>query len=346
MIRSKLIVDGIYPRIDPVSTGIDRPFWSVMIPVYNGAEYLKATLRSVLAQLPLSEAAQIEVIDDCSTKDDPAGVVREYGEGRVGYFRQSRNVGPQANFTACIARARGQWVHILHADDLAGDGVYATFRAAATAHPAIGAALCRSIVIDAAGAPLYLSDLEADTAGVLTDFIQRLAVDNPIRFPSIAVKREVYEQVGGFHPSLFHSADWDMWKRVALAAPIWYEPTPMVMYRTHERSDTSRLIRTGANIADARHAIDIAWHYLPSERRNDLSRRARRYHAHYALELAADMIRQGAWSSAAAQLREALRCSADGSVLASVLRLTAPACRRLIGATRRGRAAETRATSP
>jgi glycosyltransferase involved in cell wall biosynthesis len=337
--------DLVYPRIDPVPAGIDRPFWSVMIPVYNGADYLKATLRSVLSQLAPSDDAQIEVVDDCSTADDPAGVVCEYGEGRVGYFRQAANVGPQANFTTCIARARGQWVHILHADDMVGKGFYATFKAAATVHETIGAALCRSIIVDASGAALYLSDLEAETAGLLTDFIDRLAVDNLIRFPSIAVKRSVYERIGGFHPQLFHSADWDMWKRVALTAPVWYEPEPMVMYRTHDHSDTSRLIRSGANIADARHAINIAWHYLPSDRRDHLSRRARDYHAHYALELAADLIRQGEWGSALAQVREALGCSADASVVVGAMRLAGPASRRLLERAGREYTSDARATS-
>ena len=287
-----------YPRISPVTGVSPRPFWSVMIPVYNCAAYLRTTLGSVLPQLTPDHDAQIEVVDDCSTKDDPAAVVRECGDGRVRYFRQPKNVGPQANFTTCIERSQGEWVHILHADDLVADGFYAAIEKAARANPTVGAAFCRTATIDATGARLSLSELEAEEAGIQHDLIGRLAVDNRIMFPSIAVKRQTYECVGGFHPELFHSADWDMWRRVALAVPVWYDPAPLAMYRLHEQSDTSSLMRTGANIADARHAIEIARGYLPPDRRDDLTRRARRYHAGYALEVAEEMVERRAWPSA------------------------------------------------
>ncbi|MEO8077264.1 MAG: hypothetical protein ABI818_13115 [Acidobacteriota bacterium] len=39
-----------------------------------------------------------------------------------------------------------------------------------------------------------------------------------------------------------------MWKRVALAVPVWYDPAPRAIYRLHEQSDTSSLMRTGRTL--------------------------------------------------------------------------------------------------
>ena len=147
--------------------------------------------------------------------------------------------------------------------------------------------------------------------------IGRLGVRNLIMFPSIVVRRDTYERVGGFHPALFHAADWDRWKRVALAGPVWYEPTPLAMYRLHAGSDTSALMRSGANIADARTAIEIAYGYLPAAIRDDLTRKAREYHGLYALEVAEDMLARRSWRSAAAQTREAFRCSRSPAILSA-----------------------------
>ena len=50
--------------LPPVPAGEARPFWSVMIPTYNCAVYLRETLASVLAQDPGPDRMQIEVVDD------------------------------------------------------------------------------------------------------------------------------------------------------------------------------------------------------------------------------------------------------------------------------------------
>jgi glycosyltransferase involved in cell wall biosynthesis len=324
-----------YPAIEPVPAGVKRPFWSVMIPVYNCAHFLRATLASVLPQFGPEEAVQIEVVDDCSTRDDPAAVVAECGEGRVSYYRQPANVGPQATFTTCIRRARGEWVHILHGDDMVAPGYYRSLEAASYHCPSIGAGLCRSIDVDADGTPVGCSVPELPEAGIHYNLIRRLAVENLIRFPAMAVKRRTYEQLGGFHPALVHSADWDMWKRIALAVPVWYDPNPLALYRVHEQSDTSHLMRTGANIADARQAIEIARRYLPAPDREDLTRQARLYHGLYAIEVAEEMILRRAWMAAWAQTREAFRCSCSIAVARATAGLALHTVPRLLAARRR-----------
>lgn len=310
-----------YPSIDPLPELARRPVWSVMIPTYNCAAYLTHTLRSVLEQAPSADEMQIEVIDDASASDDPAAVVRQIGGGRVAFFRQPKNVGPQANFTTCVQRARGHWVHILHGDDMVRPGFYASLYKGAQCEPAIHAAFCRVINIDEDNEWIDLSDRERDTAGVIPDLIQRLAIWNHIMFPSIVVRRTAYEALGGFHPLLFHSADWDMWKRLATRYRVWYEPHPLAMYRIHRLSDTSRLMQTGANIADARMAIDIAAHYLPTAKARTLTRQARRHHALYAIELARERIQRGDWSAARAQIAAGLRCCPSLPVSTATLRL-------------------------
>jgi glycosyltransferase involved in cell wall biosynthesis len=296
-----------------------------MIPTYHCADYLRHTLRSVLEQAPSPGDMHIEVVDDASVKDDPEAVVREMGQGRVSFFRQPVNVGPQRTFTTCVERAQGEWVHILHGDDMVRPGFYEAMRRGAESDATVHAAFCRVITIDERNGWLELSQREADAAGVLPDLIDRLAVCNHIMFPSIAVRRRAYEALGGFHPDLFHSADWDMWKRIASRFRVWYDPEPLALYRIHRGSDTSRLMQTGANIRDARHAIAIAEAYLPAGLVGPLSRKARLYHALYAMELARERAWRGEWAPALAQLRAGLSCSAAPRVWAAALGLTSKA---------------------
>jgi glycosyltransferase involved in cell wall biosynthesis len=123
-----------------------------MIPIYNCREdYLRETLRSVLGQDPGVADMQIEVIDNDSTIGDPEAVIREMGSERIEYHRQPINVGIIENFNACINRARGQWVHILHGDDTVRSDFYSRARSGIAAHPEVGAALCRTIYMPVDG---------------------------------------------------------------------------------------------------------------------------------------------------------------------------------------------------
>src|ERR1700733_9809658 len=112
------------PAIAPVPKDVRRPVWSVMIPTFNCAGYLRQTLESVLAQDPGPHLMQIEVVDDASTDDNPHAVVQELGRGRVQFYRKARNEGAVQNFNTCIQRSLGHYVHILHGDDLVASGYY------------------------------------------------------------------------------------------------------------------------------------------------------------------------------------------------------------------------------
>ena len=122
-----------------------------MIPTYNCAGYLEATLHSVLAQAPGPEAMQIEVVDDHSTADDPEEVVMRLGGGRVDFYRQPENMGVVGNLNTCLQRSRGEVVHLLHGDDIVLEGFYRTLGDRLRQHPEAGAAYCRHLYVDARG---------------------------------------------------------------------------------------------------------------------------------------------------------------------------------------------------
>ena len=82
-----------FPTIKPLPKEIKRPFWSVMIPTYNNNRYLKQTLQSVLQQDPGAELMQIEIVDDCSPKEDPESVLQELEIDRISIYRQPQNIG-------------------------------------------------------------------------------------------------------------------------------------------------------------------------------------------------------------------------------------------------------------
>jgi glycosyltransferase involved in cell wall biosynthesis len=308
-------------RILPVAGGTARPSWSVMIPTYHCAAYLREALESVLAQDPGGDEMQIEVVDDHSTRDRPDAVVAEIGRGRVGFHRQERNVGHVRNFETCLQRARGRWIHLLHGDDLVRPGFYARMREAFEAEPGIGAAFCRTIYIDERGRPRGHTPIEQPESGILKNALEHLALEQRIMTPSIVVRRDVYEALGAFDTRLRCSEDWEMWVRVASAFPIWYQAEPLAMYRMHSDSNTGRHVQSGEDILFTRLAIDIFERYLPRESASRIARTARETYAMAAVDMARTLALRGDRAGMGAQIRAALGCSRSPRVMWRATRL-------------------------
>jgi hypothetical protein len=307
--------------IAPVAAATPRPLWSVMIPTYNCAHYLRETLASVLAQAPGPDQMQIEVVDDGSTRDDPEAVVREVGGDRVGFCRQPQNVGYIRNFATCLQRSRGQLVHLLHGDDYVREGFYRRLETAFTQNPEVGAAFCRSFYMDEQGHWHSLSPLEQPESGILSGWLERIAGGQRLATPSVVVRRAVYEHLGGFDQRFSCAGeDWEMWVRIATQYPVWFEVEPLAAYRMkREGSLTGDAVQGSGLVGDMRKATEIIESYLPTylpfAQVQQLTQQARGTYAQWAIDTAQHLLQAGNRRGAIAQLQEAWRCRQSTEVL-------------------------------
>ncbi len=309
------------PEIASRHSVASKPFWSVIIPTYNRTTYLESTLAGVLAQDPGPQEMQIEVLDDASTMNDPEALVQRVGGGRVSLFRQSRNLGLVGSWNACIERAAGDWVHILHSDDLVYPGFYSTLKSALGGDGDVGAAFCRWTIVDEKGERVWTSDLERSAPGILPDFLNAIGVSQRITTPSIVVRRSVYEKLGGFRSELSSTADWEMWARIAAHFPIWYEPQVLAAWRVHAQSKTTSVVRSVENVADGLRCLAAIRPLLPAEQARSMLRKARERIALRALDEARELWKGREFALALRQVRAGLRCRVSLRVVKALLLL-------------------------
>ena len=84
-----------------------NPRLSIGFPVYNGEQYIRQALDSILAQTYCDFEI---VISDNASVDSTASICQEYAvkDSRIRYFRQEHNVGAAANFNFVFSQARGE----------------------------------------------------------------------------------------------------------------------------------------------------------------------------------------------------------------------------------------------
>ncbi|WP_115461221.1 glycosyltransferase family 2 protein [Winogradskyella aurantiaca] len=267
--------------IKPVEKDLNRPLWSVVIPTYNCANYLRYTLESVLSQDPGPEQMEIIVVDDCSTKDDPEAIIKKHGNGRVKFIRQKQNVGKVRNYESGLQASRGYLVHQLHGDDMVREGFYEIMAHIFERHPQVGAAFCRSIYIDAANKWTGLTGMLKQEDGVIENILDQLYVEQLIQTPSMVVKRNVYEKIGVFDRRLDCMEDREMWIRIANHYEIAHTNQVLAMYRRHDNNATNLTYLNGVALDTFQRVNDIVDSYVDAQVKARNSKRRKQKQADF-----------------------------------------------------------------
>jgi predicted O-linked N-acetylglucosamine transferase (SPINDLY family) len=318
--REVMVADHAFPAIPALSDRDQpRPFWSVIITVYNRTAYLLECLASVLAQWPGADAMEIVVMDDASPSPEIAELVRGLGQGIVRYYRNPENCGLPGNWNVGVSLSRGQWIHLLHDDDFILPGFYTRLQSRLESSPErVGAAFTGYANLDEAGKVVFSQQVYGDQAGIAADFIQRIGVANPLNMSAVVIRREIHETLGGYHPELTYTSDWELYKRIAAAYAWWYEPEILACYRQHSQSKTQEMLLSGTQVLSIRRAIEMSESYLPPESCAEITAKARQYYFKRCLEKIAIPLGQNDLAVTWRMLQETLKIDRSPAALAQL----------------------------
>lgn len=221
------------------------PRVSVIIPARDEETYVRAAIESVLATG--HSDLEILAIDDGSTDGTPRvleKLSREHpGVVRVLFHTGRRNRGVSESRNLGIARATGELITFLDADDLMArwrfDRGVPRLRDEKSLDGVIDAT---DILLDNEegahrfkGRPSRFAFAEA----VASDDVLRATLFDPrshVLTPGILVRREIFQRSGVYDPDLRRSEDYHLWLRLASIGRFEVGETnrPVAYYRRHE----------------------------------------------------------------------------------------------------------------
>ncbi|WP_448269292.1 glycosyltransferase [Nostoc sp. DSM 114159] len=317
--------DYQFPAIPPVTDpDKPRPFWTVVIPVYNRTDYLLECLASVLVQWPGAEQMEILVMDNASTTP-LFDLVNSIGGGVIRYYRNQENIGGARNYNTGIALSRGQWVHVLHDDDCVLPGFYERLQQSlATCPDTVGVGCTGFEYMNEKGATINTGEVVSvygEHRGIMTNWLSQIGVCGLVTIPAIVIRRTAYEQLGGHYPNLTEISDWEIFKRYAANYDWWYEPGILARYREHTQKLTSANWLSGKMPKAIRHAIEISDTYFPIEQRAKITAQARSQNFNYCLTRAAIPLQVGNIAGALSILQESLKIDRSPQAVAKLFAL-------------------------
>lgn len=88
---------------------------SIIMPSYNTADYIGASIQSVRNQT--YQNWELIIVDDCST-DNTDAVVAQFVDSRIRYLKNQKNSGAAVSRNYALREAKGRWIAFLDSDDL------------------------------------------------------------------------------------------------------------------------------------------------------------------------------------------------------------------------------------
>ena len=182
---------------------MNSPLFTCVIPVKGKRPFFGEALASLEAQ-GMGEELEVIVQDG----GVGSGGVEEFVSGGVGWFKEE-DVGQSDALNRGFAKAKGEWLFWLNADDVLLPG--ALMKVKQLLHSSTHQLTTLNWI---AGNQLLIDDagkvLKCSVGNGWHDWLYRNAVPH-VYGPSAFFRRELFEKVGGFNVNLKYCMDWELW---------------------------------------------------------------------------------------------------------------------------------------
>ncbi len=161
------------------------PRVSIGLPVYNGEQFVREAIDSILAQTYLD--FELIISDNASTDKTPA-ICRLYAknDSRIRFHRNKHNIGPARNFNALVRLSKGEYFQLLAHDDVLAPEFIAKSVQVLDQDSAVVLCFSRQMAIDEASRELgpgrHILPMDASTPRTRFSAVLRNPIGSPIVF--------------------------------------------------------------------------------------------------------------------------------------------------------------------
>lgn len=201
------------------------PKISVIMPAYNAEKYIKEAIDSILTQT--FRDFELIVLNDCS-RDRTEQIILSYQDDRVVYLKNEENLGVAATLNKGLAAAEGKYIARMDADDISLPNRFARQVEYLDANPKVAVLGTNTETFNEDG-PLYTGWSATDPAQMKVDLLFSCGLAHP----SVMMRREVIQALGGYDLEFEGMEDYDLWCRAAENHHVATLSEILFRYRVH-----------------------------------------------------------------------------------------------------------------
>ena len=204
---------------------------SIVLPVYNGAKYLRESIDSVLAQTYPNW--ELLIVDDRSSDETPA-IAQEYArrDARIRYYRNEENLRLPRNLNKGFSLTKGD---------------YLTWTSDDNRYRPEALEMMHNALVCSGAQFVYCSmDIIDENDNLIETYIakkgsQKQIVGFNVVGACFLYTRKVYEAVGDYDHEMILVEDYDYWQRIAMRFETVAIEQVLYDYRRHSGALTSTM---------------------------------------------------------------------------------------------------------
>lgn len=229
------------------------PTVSVIMPAYNGAAWIGATIDTVLAQ-DFTDW-ELVIVDDCST-DDTRALLATLTDPRITVLHAKTNGGPVVARNLGFAAARGRYIAGLDQDDLCKPGRFTAQVAHLDANPGTVLVATAAELLEEGHVTPWPGDRKLTPA--MIDWL--ILTQNPLVWSTVMFRADAARLLDPFErPQVRYAEDFDIYHRLSRFGQIARLDEAHLLYRCHPGGASKRFAEMMATSA----ARVLAERYLP-----------------------------------------------------------------------------------
>ncbi|MFT4092477.1 MAG: glycosyltransferase [Niabella sp.] len=221
-----------------------KPLISIILPVYNSEKYLAQAIESILSQSFTN--FEFIIINDAST-DQSRSIIGFYRDSRIRIVDNIKNRGNYACRNAGLKLARGAFIAVMDADDIAEPDRFKIQYRFLKKNDGIGLVGSHCRVIDKHGNETGYYTKAVHHAQIKTMLLR----DNHFVHPSVLMRNDfIKKHYLRYNEAYTYAADYDFMVKCSHRFSIANIDEPLIRYRVHEDQITEAKKQQQTHFAD------------------------------------------------------------------------------------------------
>jgi glycosyltransferase involved in cell wall biosynthesis len=202
--------------------------FSIIVPLYNKAPYITKAISSVINQTIAD--FELIIVNDGST-DNSLQVAKEIKDERIRIIDQE-NRGVSVARNNGVKIASHDYIAFLDADDWWEKTFLEEIQILITKYPDAGIWAAKYFKVKYGGKTEANIGVEKEFCDGYINYFKAYAKTMwmPLYPPSIIIQKLIFNEFGGFNPSLKLGEDFHLWSRIALKYKIAFLNKPLINY--------------------------------------------------------------------------------------------------------------------